>query len=579
MSKKNKDTSASALPVFQKSPTGINGLDEITAGGLPKGRTTLICGGPGCGKTVISMEYLVKGITEYGEPGVYMAFEETAEELAANVASLGFDVNALRKKGKLYVDYVYIDRTEILESGEYDLEGLFIRLGNAIEKVGAKRVVLDTIESLFAGLENEAIIRSEIRRLFRWLKDKGITSIVTGESGNGQLTRQGLEEFVSDCVIFLENRVEEQVSTRTLRIVKYRGSTHGSNEYPFLIDEEGVSVLPITSLRLEHKVSSERVSTGITGLDEMLSGKGYYRGSTVLISGNAGTGKTSIASYFAHEAAAIRKEKCLFFSYEESPDQIIRNMSAIGLDLTPEVKNGRLKIHTSRPTVYGLEMHLAAMHKMIKEFQPDVVIIDPISNLITIGSMNMVRSMLMRMIDFLKSNMITALFTALTKEHGRSEQVDESISSLVDSWIMVRDIEQNGERNRGIYVLKSRGMEHSNQIREFRISRDGIQLQDVYVTDEGVLIGSAKSQHLWQKGDEATAKAQAIRSKKAELERKRQLLEANIAVLQAQYEAEQSEFENFVTQQRFTEEQNQQRIDAAIRSRNIQDESNKGKKK
>lgn len=573
--KKNKSSSP---PAFPKACSGINGLDEITEGGLPRNRTTLICGGPGCGKTVMSMEFLIKGITEYGEHGVYMAFEETAEELALNVASLGFDVNGFRKSGELYLDYVFIDRSEILESGEYDLEALFIRLGNAIEKVKAKRVVLDTIESLFSGLQNEAIIRSEIRRLFRWLKEKGVTAIVTGESGNGMLTRQGLEEYVSDCVIFLDNKVHEQVSTRTLRIIKYRGSTHGSNEYPFLIDESGVSVLPITSLKLEHKVSTDRISTGIKGLDEMLDGKGYYKGSTVLVSGNAGTGKTSIAAYFAHETIK-RKQKCLYFSFEESPDQIIRNMKSIGLDLTKDVENGNLKINTSRPTVFGLEMHLAAMHKLIKEFDPDVVVIDPISNLITVGSVNQVRSMLMRMIDFLKMNMITAMFTALTKESNNYEQVDESISSLVDTWLLVRDIEYNGERNRGIYVLKSRGMEHSNQIREFKITKNGIQLQDVYVTDDGVLIGSAKSQHIWQKGDEEAARAQFIHDKKQEMEIKHKMLEAKIAVLRAEYEAQQSDFERFVSQQNFKEQQDTQRIEAALRHRSIQDSWNVAKKK
>jgi len=463
-----------------KSPTGIQGFDEITNGGLPAGRPILVCGGAGCGKTLFGMEFLVRGAIQFNEPGVFMSFEETNEELIKNVASLGFDLEDLVKHKKIALDYVHIERSEIEETGEYDLEGLFIRLGYAIDSIGAKRVVLDTIESLFAGLPNQLILRAELRRLFRWLKDKGVTSIITGERGEETLTRQGLEEYVSDCVIMLDHRVNEQSSTRRLRIVKYRGSLHGTNEYPFLIDENGFSVLPVTSLGLEHIVTNERISTGINELDKMLEGKGYYRGSTVLVSGTAGIGKTSIAAHFA-EAACKRGERVLYFCFEESPNQLMRNMLSIGIKLEPWVQKGLLKFKATRPTLYGLEMHLAATHKAVNSFNPDIVILDPINTFI-IGDKDIeVKMMLMRIVDFLKANQITALFTSLTSNDSASDSSDAGISSLIDTWLLLRDIELNGERNRGMYVLKSRGMANSNQIREFILTDHGVELRDVYV--------------------------------------------------------------------------------------------------
>ncbi|HEY3403127.1 MAG TPA: circadian clock protein KaiC, partial [Ohtaekwangia sp.] len=463
---------------LQKSPTGIGGLDEITHGGLPKGRPTLVCGGPGSGKTLLGIEFIVKGALEYNEPGVIVAFEEKGDELATNVASLGFDLEKLQRTNKIRVDYVHVDKSEIEETGEYDLSGLFIRLGHAIDSVKAKRVLLDTIENLFSGLSNEGIIRSEIRRLFQWLKAKGVTTIITGEMGVTTLTRQGLEEYVSDCVIFLEHRVQNQVSTRLLRIIKYRGTVHGTNEYPFLIDEDGISVLPITSLELKHEVSNEKVSSGIPSLDRMLNeGKGFFRGSSILVSGTAGTGKTSFAASFA-DAACNRKERCLFFAFEESPQQIIRNMKSIGLNLQSHVDSGLLQFHSSRPTVHGLEMHLVEIHKKIESFKPHVVVLDPITNLITIGSVSEVKGVLIRLIDFLQKEQISVLFTALSYNNTVTEQTDEGVSSLVDAWITVRDLESNGERNRGLYIMKSRGMKHSNQVREFVITNNGLELVD-----------------------------------------------------------------------------------------------------
>lgn len=528
------------LAFLPKTPTGITGLDEITGGGFPQGRPTLICGAAGSGKTLFSIEFLVRGAIELGEPGVFMAFEEKTDELITNVASLGFDLGDLQSKGLVRLDHVHIDRSEIEETGEYDLEGLFIRLGYAIDSIGAKRVVLDTIENLFSGLTNQGILRAEIRRLFSWLKEKGVTTVITGEKGDGSLTRQGLEEYVSDCVILLDHRVANQISTRLLRIVKYRGSTHGTNEYPFLIDEEGISVLPVTSLTLNHRVSSERITSGIPSLDKMLDGKGFFRGSSVLVSGTAGTGKSSMAAYFAH-AACIRNERCLYFAFEESPPQIVRNMRSIGLDLQQYIDSGLLQFHAARPTLNGLEMHLVAIHKIVKATKPTVVILDPITNLITVGTVSEVKSMLIRLIDFLQSYQITVMFTALTLNSIVTEQTDEGVSSLVDAWLLVRDIENNGERNRGLYVMKSRGMKHSNQVREFVITDNGLELIDVYLGAEGVLTGSARMSQQLQEVTGAVLRTHSLGRKDREIERKRTVLDAKIASLREEFESVQDE--------------------------------------
>jgi len=484
------------MKFLPKTKTGISGLDEITLGGIPTGRPTLICGGPGCGKTLFSIEFLVNGATRFNEPGVFITFEEKTEELTTNVASLGFDLDKLQKEKKLRLDYVRIERSEIEETGEYDLDGLFIRLEHAIDSVGAKRVVLDTIENLFAGLTNQGILRAELRRLFLWLKEKEVTAIVTGEQGDGKLTRHGLEEYVSDCVILLDHRVINQISTRRLRIVKYRGSAHGTNEFPFLIDEDGISVLPVTSLKLDRKVSSERISTGLPTLDEMFGGKGFYRGSSILVSGMAGTGKTSIAAFFVNEACK-RNERAMYFAFEESPPQIIRNMKSIGLNLEPHIKKGLLQFQSSRPALYGLEMHLSTIYKLVREFKPKIVVLDPITNLVSVGLINEVNSMLLRLIDFLQGEGITVMLTALMKV--MDEKMDEGVSSLVDTWISVRDVESNGERNRVLYIMKSRGMKHSNQVREFIISNRGLNLVEIYIGPNGILVGSEREEQKLQK--------------------------------------------------------------------------------
>ncbi len=475
---------------LSKSPTGIEGLDEITSGGLPTGRPTLIAGNAGCGKTLLAVEFLVQGIMKYDDPGVFVTFEESPEDLMMNVASLGYDLKDLIDKKKLRIDYVRVERSEIEEAGEYDLEGLFIRLNYAIDAVGAKRVVLDTIESLFSGFDNGAVLRAELRRLFQWLKDKGVTAIITGERGEASLTRQGLEEYVSDCVILLDHRIEAQISTRRLRVVKYRGSTHGTNEYPFLIDEDGISVMPVTSLKLEHTVSSKRVSSGILPLDDMLGG-GFYEGSNILLTGTAGTGKSNISAHFVNAACDVG-QRALYIAFEESPAQIIRNTHSIGLNLKRHVDDGMLKIEATRSSSNGLEMHLAKFYKLIRQFKPSVVVVDPITNLITTGNANEVSAMLGRMMDMFKAENITAIFTSLTQGGSYLEQTEFGVSSFVDTWLLLRDYEVNGERNRLIHILKSRGTMHSNQVREFIISDNGIELVEVYQGPDGILTGTAR---------------------------------------------------------------------------------------
>jgi circadian clock protein KaiC len=527
-----------ALP---KSPTGIAGLDDITGGGLPTGRPTLVCGSAGSGKTLLALEFLVRGAMQFDEPGVCLTFEENAAELTANVRSFGFDLDKLAQQKKIVLDHVHIERNEIEETGDYDLEGLFIRLGHAIDSIGAKRVVLDTIEALFSGLTNQALLRAELRRLFRWLKDRGMTAIITGERGENALTRYGLEEYVADCVILLDQRQYEQLSTRRLRVVKYRGTSHGTNEYPFLIGAHGFSVLPITSLQLDHKASSGRIVTGVGRLDAMLGGKGVYRGSSVLVSGSPGTGKSSLGAQFAH-AACRRGERALLFAYEESPAQMLRNMRSIGIQLEPWIKKGLLQIHSSRPTMHGLEQHLVMMHEAVHAFKPSVVVVDPISNLSLDRSEQEVKPTLMRLIDFLKQQQITSLFTSLTKGSGATlEDSQLGVSSLMDTWLLLRNVEFNGERNRMIQVLKSRGMAHSNQVRELVLNDQGIDLVDVYLGTAGVLTGTARVAQEMQEQTVAEQRREEHARKLRQLASKQRALDAQIAALKAEAEVEAAE--------------------------------------
>ena len=550
-----------------KAATGIQGFDEITSGGLPRGRPTLVSGGAGSGKTLFALEFLVRGAAQYNEPGVFVSFEESVQDLTKNAASLGFDLDRLVADKKLFLDHVYVQRSEIEETGEYDLDGLFSRLDDAVQRVEARRVVLDTIEALFAELPNPGILRAEIRRLFAWLKQRGLTAVITAERDRpDMLTRHGLEEFVSDCVILLDHRIREEISTRRLRIVKYRGSTHGTNEYPFLIDEDGISVLPISSLGLDHAAPVDRISSGIARLDSMLSGKGFYRGSSILVSGTSGTGKTSVAAHFT-DAACRRGERCMYFAFEESPRQIIRNMRSIGIDLEPWVSKGLLRFQAARPTYGGIEQHLAVTHKCISRFQPSVVVVDPVTNLTVVGTQHEVRSMLTRLVDFLKTRQISAMFTSLTAGGGPLEASEAAVSSLMDTWLLLESIQVGGERNRTLHVLKSRGMEHSNQIREFMLTNDGVRLADVYIGPEGVLTGSAR---LSQEGRERaadTVRRQELEHHRRELERKRQTFEARMAMLRAEFEAEEDKIRNSISESELLDEELLQDRGLMVRSR------------
>ena len=561
--KKARQPSSKTLP---KALTGIQGLDEITGGGLPSGRPTLVSGGAGSGKTMFGLEFLVRGATQYGEPGVFMSFEETIPDLTKNAASLGFDLDRLVADKKLFLDHVHISRSEIAETGEYDLDGLFIRIADAVQRVGARRIVLDTIEALFGELPNPGILRAEIRRLFGWLKQKGLTTVITAERDRpDKLTRHGIEEFVSDCVIVLDHRIREEISTRRLRVVKYRGSTHGTNEYPFLIDEHGISVLPISSLGLDHAAPAERISTGIDRLDGMMGGKGFYRGSSILMSGTAGTGKTSVAAHFV-DAACRRGERCLYFAFEESPQQIVRNMRSIGIDLEPWVRKGLLQFHAARPTYGGIEQVLLLTHKRITSFQPSVVVVDPVTNLLMVSTQNEVRSMLTRLVDFLKTQGITAIFTSLTAA-GSLEASEADVSSLMDTWLLLKTIEVGGERNRALYVLKSRGMEHSNQIREFVLTNDGLRLLDVYLGPEGVLTGSARVSQEGREKAAGTFRRQQLEGRGRELDRKRQIFEARMTMLRAEFEVEEEIIQQSISESKLLDEELLQDRGQMVRSR------------
>ncbi|HUR69707.1 MAG TPA: circadian clock protein KaiC [Candidatus Thermoplasmatota archaeon] len=550
---------ASRIEGVQKTPSGIAGLDDITDGGLPRGRPTLVAGGAGSGKTNLACQFLSAGILEEGENGVLLAFEESPEDIAKSSLSIGIDLDALRRQGKLAVDHIRVDRNTMLETGEYTLDGLFVRLQSAVDAVGAKRVVLDTLDALFAGLDDHAVLRSEFARLMAWLKEKGLTTVVTAESGvGGSLTRHGLEEYVTDCVIALDNRLEGDVATRRIRVVKYRGSRHGSNAYPFLIDNDGLSIAPITGLELIHESSERRVSTGTPGLDEMLGAKGVYEGSTALITGATGTGKSSLLANMV-QATCARGERCLYFGFEESPSQIIRNMRSIGVDLAPFARSGLLRFQCSRPTTYGLEMHLARMVKEIRAFEPRVVIVDPVTDFHSAGNLETVRSMLTRLVDHLKSHHITSVFSALNEAPTFEDSV-VGISSIVDTWIHLRNFEENGERNRAIGILKSRGMPHSNQLREFTMSKKGIQLRDIYVGPSGVLTGSARAAHEAKEAVREVEQRSAAAGRAEDVRRKRH-------ALQAQIKAVEEEIDEAARAEKHADMVESERIEQATRSR------------
>jgi len=567
--KKPAKTSVPEGPALAKAATGIQGLDEITGGGLPRGRPTLLCGSAGSGKTMLAAEFLVHGALDYDEPGVFMMFEESAEELAQNLRSLGVDLDKLQRQKKIALDHVHIERNEIQETGEYDLEGLFIRLGHAIDTIGAKRVVLDTIEALFSGLPNHAVLRAELRRLFRWLKDRGVTAIVTGERGETSLTRFGLEEYVADCVILLDHRIVDQVSTRRLRVVKYRGTGHGTNEYPFLIGKGGIAVLPITSLRLDHQAPTERVSTGIHGLDDMLGGLGLYRGSSALVSGAPGTGKSSVGATFV-DAACQRGERALLFAYEESANQVLRNMRSIGVDLGKWQRQGLLHIDASRPTLFGLEQHLVHMYEMAREFKPSVVVVDPISNLTMDKEDRSLKPTLMRLIDFLKQQGITALFTSLTSDMAADVADSQvGVSSLMDTWILLSNMAANGERTRTLQVLKSRGMPHSHQVREFVMGNGGVDLVDVYLSGDRVLTGTARVSQVAQEQAANELRRRDHDRRIKELASHRKAIDAQIAALNAQADERAGEVAFAIEREKLTAEGASARSRAIAQSRDV----------
>lgn len=540
MARQNKKTMVWRKPAraIAKCPTGIPGLDEITRGGLPRGRPTLVAGGPGSGKSVLAMDFIMRGILEHREPGVFVSFDERPLDVARNAASLGFDLKQLEGRKKLVVDHISMNKPE-LKTGDYDLEGLFIRLERSIRAVNAKRVSLDSLDALFSGPFDDSVLRPELRRLFDWLKAKGVTALITSERGKGELTRHGLEEYLSDCVILLDQRVEQDISTRRLRIVKYRGAGFGTNEYPFLIDEQGVTVMPITSRALRHGVSKERVSTGIARMDAMLGG-GYWRASAILMSGTAGTGKTTLASHFA-DAMCNRGERCLYFSFDEAPDQIRRDLLSVGINFEKWEKRGLLRIESLRATTQGLEEHLHLITQKVRSFKPAAVIVDPITGLLPLAPMYASHSMLTRLIDFLKGEMITTFFTSLTEGQGAPERSGLGVSTLIDTWLVVRDIESNGEKNRGMFIVKSRGTNHSHQVREFLLTDRGVQLVDVYVGPAGLLVGAAGMSQLAQEKAENMEKHQDIVRKRHALEAKRKAFEKQMDATRASYDAEENE--------------------------------------
>ena len=531
---------AAPMTELEKCPTGIHGLDEVTGGGLPRGRPTLVCGDAGSGKTVLALQFLVQGIRQFNEPGVFIAFEENPQDLATNMASMGVDLNQLCAENQLAIDWIHLDASEIEEAGEYDLEGLFIRIQCALQRVHARRIALDSIEALFSSLKDQGMLRSELRRLFAWMKDQQLTALVTGERGEGRFTRHGLEEYVADCVISLDHQLSNQISTRHMQVIKYRGSAHGDNQYPFLIGKTGLSVFPITSVGLDCPAPSEQISSGVPRLDAMLRGGGFFRGSTILISGAAGTGKSSLAAHFAR-AACERGERALYFAFEESREQIIRNMRSIGIDLAPWVERDLLRFHASRPSLCGLETHLAGIVAAVEEFAHSFIALDPMTDFIAVGSQSEVKCMLTRLVDFLKMKQITGFFTSLTLADHSNEQSEAGISSLIDCWLLVRSLEQNGERTRALYLLKSRGMAHSSQVREFLLTDTGVDLVDVCVSAGGVLTGSARREYEARQQEARVRHKEVLARKKVHLERRRRDMEAQIETLRRQFEEEEAE--------------------------------------
>lgn len=557
---------SSALRRLPKAPTGIAGLDAVTGGGLPRGRCTLVCGGPGTGKTLLGAEFLCRGARDLGENGVLVTFEESPRDLEQNVASLGFDLKALQRQGKILVDHVKVNRAEVEEAGAFNLDGLFVRIAYAVEKVGAKRILLDTVESLFTVLPNPLAVRSELRRLFGWLKKRGLTAVITAEPGEKTLTREGLEEYVSDCVILLDQKVRQDVATRRMRIVKYRGSPHVGNEVPFIIDELGLTVASITQLRLDQPAPKGRIPTGVPGLDKLLGGKGFRRGSVVLVSGTAGTGKTTMAAHFV-DAACRRGERSLLFSFEESPQTLVRDMGAVGIDLDRWVRKGLLRFHAVRTNSQGLEGHLASMQRRIAEFQPQAIAIDPVSGFTSQGDAWQAKNMLVQVCDAIRASGATTLLTNLTHGGADTERTESGISSAADAWILLRDIERDGERNRLIHILKARGIAHSNQVHEFLLTATGVDIRPPYIGEAGVLTGSARVVQEARDAAQREALAGRIADLKARVAREEALLAQGLDGLRARHAAQKAHLARELAAARSQQAARAVRLAAVRRSR------------
>ncbi len=556
------ETPQSTAVQLAKVPTGIEGFDEITFGGLPAGRTTLLTGLSGSGKTVFGMQFLAQGAARYGEPGVLVGFEETEDELITNAASLGFDFANLISAGKLVIDRISVEPDVVVETGRYDLSALHIRIEHAVDSIGARRIVLDGIPALFYGLTDTSAVRIALTRLYAWLKSKGLTALVTAES-NTELAQHGLGLSLTDCIVVAGERTRENVSTRYLRVAKYRGSAHGTSEYPCLIGSTGYKVIPLTSITVDYEASTERISTGIPRLDTMLGGQGFYRGNSVMVTGGAGTGKSSLAAHLAL-ATCQRGKRCLYFAFEESQEEVMRNMRSIGVDLRPQVAAGLLKFRSSRATMFGLEMHLAMMENEIAAFQPHVVILDPVSNLLSIGSFNEVRAMVSRLVDFLKGRGITSLLTSLSMTDP--PESDVGVSSLVDTWMLLTNFEANGEQTRLLRILKSRGSAHSSQVREFIMTDRGVRLEDVYLGPEGMLTGTARKAQEARELAEADLRLREMERKERQYQQRRAALQAQVAALQAEIEATEVDMEHLrIETEQYEAERTSQREERAHR--------------
>ena len=517
--------------------TGVKGLDDVLGGGIPQGHAMLLVGKPGTGKSILSMEYLLHGIELHKENGVYISFEESEKQIISNAASFGWKFEEMVKKNKLAISYIDMQPEQMRTVGDYDLSALILRVKGAIKKVNARRVVIDGINNLLSTFDDERIIRSDLLRLIREIKEVNATIFITGERGHDSWSKMGFEEYLADGLMHLDNRTDGNYQTREIQVVKCRGINHYTGKSPFIINSEGMSIRPLITADFDYKVLKSRVSTGIADIDNMLGGKGLYRGSTVYITGPSGAGKTSISSSFANGACS-RGERALFLAFEESSDQIIRNMKSIGLSLDKWVNEKLLYFYTARATTNSLEGHLDNIMTMVREVEPTCVVLDPISAFRPIANENETKLMLIRLNDYLRARKITTVFTALSSDGEYSEHADVQLSSIADTWIVVRIMDYKGERNNVMQLMKSRGMSHSRQMKEMYFTGNGLKLQNVYQGPEGVLTGAARiGQEKYEKLKEARNVIEIDKNRK-KIERKKSLLEASIEALKHEYEEE-----------------------------------------